>query len=271
VERGDHQWQPQRGTHARCSRVLAAVSAVALVCCLWPVATLATSGDQAATHAYLEARLAEEHHEAATNSAALKAIDELAARVGAGCAGILRGAPRNTKGTPVNQSRSEIDRELLVGPLLAAEHVLHPALVRFARTVHRLRWSSAKLTRLLRSLAREEAEKSAVAIPDLCADMRAWVTSGYTAAGPGTKQLLHRLDVVSSITLIEVEPGEPFTLDTDKTIAYRLKPYEAHRDRALARKLLERRETRITDPRVRPLLEALGKVIAALEGSAQAR
>jgi hypothetical protein len=49
-------------------------------------------------------------------------------------------------------------------------------------------------------------------------------------------------------------------------IANRLKPYEDHADRLLAKKALPP-EVKITNPAVRPLFEAVGRVLVALERS----
>jgi hypothetical protein len=46
-------------------------------------------------------------------------------------------------------------------------------------------------------------------------------------------------------------------------VAHRLKPYEDHADRVLARKALPP-EIKITNPARRPFLEAVGKVYVAL-------
>jgi hypothetical protein len=75
--------------------------------------------------------------------------------------------------------------------------------------------------------------------------------------------------VVSSITLIESEPHEPVAnfLNLDALVAYRLKPYEDRADRLLARKALPR-DVKITNATLRPLLEAVGGVFAALGRSA---
>jgi hypothetical protein len=109
------------------------------------------------------------------------------------------------------------------------------------------------------------AEQSTIPSPQLCADMKFWVASGYTAASAGTKHFLHQLRVVSSITLIEAEPHEPVTnfLHLNALVAYRLKPYEDHADRLLARKALPP-EAKLTDPALRPLLEAAGRVFVTL-------
>jgi hypothetical protein len=234
----------------------------------------ARDGEQRERHARLprgEDRL--ETRLGGTEPAVLKAIDALAARVQAECPGVLVGAPPHVKGETTNQSELEISEELLTATLGGGEQIEHPADVRFAKTVRRLRWSSRKLTRLLRSLALEQAEQSAIPRPNLCSDMKSWVASGYTTVSPGTKKLLHREEVVSSITLIEDEPHEPTLnfLNLNALVAYRLKPYENRADQSLAGRALPP-EVKLTNPAVlkaaRPFLEAVGAVYAALGRSA---
>jgi hypothetical protein len=238
----------------------------AMACSASPAIARVNASDAAATHSYLEARIALQRETAAKGEATeLKAITALEARVKAECAGVLVGAPPHVKGEKTNQSELEVTEEMLTTTLGAAEHVEHPAYARFAKTLRHLRWSNPKLTKLLRSLAREQAEQSAIPPPDLCSDLKFWVASGYTAVSAGTKRFLQRSSEVSSITQIESEPHEPIAnfLHLNALVAYRLKPYEDHADRLLARKALPP-EVKLTDPTLRPLLEAAGRVFAAL-------
>lgn len=236
-----------------------------LVCSVTPAVARVTASDAAATHGYLEARIVLQRAEAASAPADLKAIGALEAQVKTECPGVLAGAPPHVKGEKTNQSGYEVSEELLSAGFGGAEHVGHPADARFVRTVQHLRWSNPKLTRLLRSLAIEQAKQSAIPPPELCADMKFWVASGYTAVSPGTKQYLQRLRAVSSITQIESEPHEPVSdiFNLNALVARRLKPYENHADRLLARKAIPP-EIKITNPALRPLLEAVGKVLVAL-------
>ncbi len=221
--------------------------------------------DAAATHAYLTARIILRHAEVAAEPAVLQAITALATQVKTECSGVLTGAPPHVKGEKTNESEFEVSEELLSAGFGAGGRVEHPADARFATTVRHLRWSSPKLTRLLRSLAIEGAAQSAVPPPDLCSDMKWWVASGYSRVSAGTKLYLHRLNVVSSITQIEPEPHESplegFHLDS--LVARRLKPYEDHADRLLARKALPP-EGKLTDPTVKPYIEAVGSIFVAL-------
>ncbi len=236
------------------------------MCLVSPALARVKASDARATHDYLEARIALDREAGADHGMAdLKAITALEARVKAECPGVLVGAPLRGKGEKT-KSGSEVSSELLSAIFGAAEKVEHPEEARFARIVRRLRWSNPKLTKLLRSLALERAEQSGIAPPDLCADLKFWVASNYTIVSAGTKRYLHRLSVVSSITLIESEPNEPVGdfFDLTALVAHRLKPYEDHADRVLAKQALPPR-AKLTNPAVKPLLEAVGGVYAALE------
>jgi hypothetical protein len=230
-----------------------------------PALAQVTASDAVATHAYLEARIALHRAPGVTESTELQAIEALEASVKTECPGVLAGAPPHVKGEKTNPSVGEISRELVSAVFGVTEHVQYPSYERFAQTVRRLRWSNPRLTRLLRSLALEQAEQSAIPTPNLCSDLKSWVASGYTTVSAGTKGFLHRHSVVSSITLIESEPHEPvsYLFNLNALVAHRLKPYEDHADRLLARKALPR-EVNLTGPAFGLFLEAVGKVFVAL-------
>ncbi len=244
------------------------IALAAMACLDAPASARITASDAAATRAYLEARIALQRTAMSDEPSELKAIAALEAQVKAECPDVLTGAPPRVKGEKTNQSEYEISDELLIAGFGAGGHVEHPADVRFARTVRRLRWSNSKLTRLLRSLAIEQAEQSAISLPNLSSDMKFWVASGYTTVSPGTKAFLHRFAVVSSMTVIESEPHEPVSdfLHPNALVAHRLKPYENHADRLLAVKALppEPKLTELSYPGLKPLVEAVGKVFVAL-------
>jgi hypothetical protein len=273
---GPHGYCAIRGRHLavltvrlramRGSRLLV-ISAAAWICFVVPASAGARIAprDRAATHTYLQAVIAEHRATALTGSASTAATEALAAQVKRECPGVLAGAPPHSKEEPVSDATREIDEEVLSATLNAGEHVLHPILVTFDRKVSRLRWSSRKLTRLLRSLAREAAVQAGIPAPALCSDLRYWVASGYIKLSASTVTFAKRLSAASSITLIEPEPHEPTEdiFNTTALIRDRLKPYEDHRDTVLAHKAFPP-SSALTDPRLKPLLEALGSVDAAL-------
>ncbi len=241
------------------------ITLTAIICSVAPALARVKASDATATHDYLEARIALDRATAEGGSAEFKAITALEAQVKVQCPGVLIDAPPHVKGEETNESEHEISGELLSVTFGTGEHVEHPAYAQFERTVRRLRWSNPKLTRLLRSLALEQTEQSAIPPPDLCSDLKFWVASGYTAVSAGTKRYLHRLRVVSSITLIESEPHEPASnfFKLTALVSYRLKPYEDHAERLLARRALPP-EAKLTDPALRPFFEAVGKIYMAL-------
>jgi len=218
-----------------------------------------------ATHAYLEARIALQRTSAADGTANLKTYAALAAQIRAECPGVMAGSPPHVKGEKLNQASMAMLDEVLSATFGAAEHLQHPADERFTRTVRRLHWSNPRLTKLLHSLALEQDEQAAIPAPDLCPDLKFWVASGYTAISPATKQLLHRHDVVSSITRIEPEPHESLlnAFNLDALVKHRLKPYEDHADQRLARRAFPH-EVKLINPRAKPFLEAIGAIFEAL-------
>jgi hypothetical protein len=147
----------------------------------------------------------------------------------------------------------EISLELPDAIFGAAERVEHAADERFYKTVRRLRWSSPRLTKRLHDLALEQTEQSGVPAPPLCADLRFWVASGYTATSAATKHYLQRWNVISAIG---IEP-EPQT-------ARRLSGYENDADRLLAEKVFPSQEASSTSPAEAPFVEAVNRVFEVL-------
>jgi hypothetical protein len=237
----------------------------AFLCASAPAAARISASDAAATHAYLEAMIALQRASGVTESAELDAIEALEAQVKAECPDVLAGAPPHVEGEKTSRSEGEISDELLSAVFSTAEHVAHPSDERFSKTLRRLHWSNPKLTRLLRSLALEQAEQSAIPTPHLCSDTKFWVTSGYTAVSAGTKDYLHRRSVVSSITQIEPEPHEPLgdIFNLTALVAHRLRPYENHADKLLAKKAVPP-PSETTSPALTSFFAAVGRVFTAL-------
>jgi hypothetical protein len=63
---------------------------------------------------------------------------------------------------------------------------LAAATATYARAVSALRWSSATLTRTVRTYARELLAQSRLAPADFCGVLRAWKASGYATLPPDT-------------------------------------------------------------------------------------
>jgi hypothetical protein len=108
-----------------------------------PALARVTASDAAATHAYLEARIALRRAPGVTE---LQAIVALEAQVKTECPDVLAGAPPHVKGEKTNPSVGEISSELVSAAFGAGEHLQYPSYERFAKTVRRLHWSNPRLT-----------------------------------------------------------------------------------------------------------------------------
>jgi hypothetical protein len=254
-------------------RLGSAVSLAALVIFAFSVTAgaarrrpVVSAGDVAATRAYLRAKEVEVRAEVAAYPAAIKTLEALDERLAGECPGVLAGAPHHVKGAPVKEPEANIIQELLITVLGAPERSEHAIMERFARTVGHLRWSKGKLTRLVHSYAAERAAQSALRPPNLCADLKAWVTSGYRTISADTTRYMHQLQAISRMTLIESEPGEGFTFDVDKIIARRLAPYEDRADKATLHRT-RRLQAKQKGPLLAGFIAAIHKIYRVLEST----
>lgn len=81
--------------------------------------------------------------------------------------------------SPQNQDSKKLSNEVIGVMVLDVYHLGLPAAKRFLRAVRGLRWSDPRLTRTVRRYARQLQTLARLAIPNVCADVRAWVDSTY--------------------------------------------------------------------------------------------
>ncbi len=244
--------------------VIAAVAAAASVT---PAGAAPRRSDEQATHAYLLALIAEQRSGASLYQADLAAYAALAVKFGSECPGILTGTPLgsiegDTNG-PGEHADLEVAEELTNVVLSASEPVGHRLDVRFYEAVKGLRWSNRKLTRLLHELALEQELQSAEHAPDLCADLRYWVASGFLKASAGTQSYDKEVERISSTATIERGPGEHSLDGIDALLAHRLRPYESSDDHKLARRAFPP-EPKLSDPAFEPFIKAIQRVYTTL-------
>jgi hypothetical protein len=165
--------------------VTACSAVVAAVCAAAPPAALAKAGDAAATRAYVRANYA--------------LVRVARANLRAGEAG-LKGLVRQITG----------------------ECPLAAAMVAFAHAVGGLHWSNRRLTRIVRTYATQLEGLARLALPNVCADVKAWAASGYRTLPASTVQF----DRVYNADDIEAEEV-PLRL---------LTPFESARDASLVRR-----------------------------------
>jgi hypothetical protein len=211
----------------------ATLIAIALLACAAAVAD--ARGGRAntqATRAYLKARFLEIRADGPAYRAGITGIEQLAVKVQGECRGVLAGAPKNQ-----SPSEQEALAEVFAVVLRAPERAEHAVAARFARAVRRLRWSNGRLTRLVHSDAQRRALQSGILAPNLCADLKAWAASGYTATPATTKGYLRRLTAAGATTL---------GASAQKNIKRQLGRYEDATARAIVRrtKKLEAQQAR---------------------------
>jgi hypothetical protein len=149
--------------------------AVSAVACVWMgvlALAAAASGDRRAIASYVRAADSFVRARAAEIGATVTAINAEAAKIEGGCPSVLVGAPR---GRQLNELAVEPSGAVLFSGAVPDRG----AMLLFARQVSGLRWRDGRVTRLVRSLASEERAIANLVIPDVCADLRAWVASGY--------------------------------------------------------------------------------------------
>jgi hypothetical protein len=231
-----------------------------------PAWAMVSHRDAQATHAYLQAKLAERRGVLSSVVPGTRAIEALAEQVRGECPNVLAGMPHGEHGEVLEGSTTRIIEEVVLTPFVAYESAAHPALARFDRDVQRLRWSSHKLTKLLHSLALEHDEQSDLREPPLCSDLRFWTASGYTHVSSQT-EAFHK-EVIRTASIAKIEPetrrltGRDFA-NLDGLVASRLKHYEGVADRSLARHAL-RPERKLSSVRLRSFFTASEAVYEAL-------
>jgi hypothetical protein len=201
-----------------------------------PSGALGTQGDDAATRAYV----------AAVYKWTVSAVDRLpvsdrffvslAGRVGRECPGVFSGAPsltltsrtlrpqvpRQVSGlTRTIKQVSDLKAELSLALLSAWSRPDRQADLALARAVLPLRWENPALTRSVRIFIVTLQETSQIDSSRVCADMKAWVASGYRALPVGTRHSLRLREAM----IMQADRAEP--------IQQLLVHYENSRDRIL--------------------------------------
>ncbi len=209
-----------------------------------------TPGDRAATRAYLQARYAYEQALVASAPASVAAVEGLASSLGGECPGVLAGAAHEPLRTPLesprrnlspkqigesnreSRQRGDLQGELSIALDLRLIEPDRQAALAYARAVGSLRWSNEALTVLEHTGAAGLEWDLQSAPPGVCADMKAWVASGYKMLSPATKKLIGEREAVDRPLLRVLRRLLASFRGPDPMLAY-----EGPRERALARKI----------------------------------
>jgi hypothetical protein len=204
---------------SRLAVVAFVVVALADACAAAPAGARApvSAENAAATHAYLAATNSFEEAEVANLPQSIAASEASAAQIASECPGILTNAPPHERvpgfgilsspspgrqegaraegerarqsrqlsdlkfelATAVDDSRAPSDREASTALL----HALTP-----------LRWSNPTITLVVRFTLEVAQEELNEPTPSACADMKAWVASGYRTLSPTSREFASRLE-----------------------------------------------------------------------------
>jgi hypothetical protein len=165
---------------------------------LAPARALASPADVAATQAYLQANYRLVSTAASHIPVAERAISAVLGQVRREC-------PKAASGSPQDPESTQMSEEV-IGTMVTSAYSRDLASIRqYLRAVAHLRWSNHALTAEVQSYVSRLKVLASLTQPNLCADVRSWATSHYTAL-PASNVAFDRRFVPSWVSLGEV-PG----------------------------------------------------------------
>jgi hypothetical protein len=206
----------------------------------------------AATHAYLIATVSFEEAELTNLPQSVAAMEGVADRISGECPGVLTGAPPTeqelgligsesmtppgprTSGERQRQSRQRGDLQLELSLALSDSRIQpdREAAGELIHTLTPLRWSNPKITLLLHLTLANVQDELELPAPPVCADMKAWVASGYRTLSAASKELASQTEALLKHALEALVLYSQAGIQPFPEILAR---YEGARDRALAR------------------------------------
>lgn len=132
----------------------------------------AASSDAAATQKYIQADYALVQAGASKLGAARAALRNVRSKIEGEC-------PRAAAESPQNPDSTELSNEIIGAMVTSVYHTDMPAGERFIRSAGALHWSNHRLTSTIHSYVGKLKVLNSLATPNVCADVRAWVASGY--------------------------------------------------------------------------------------------
>ena len=141
----------------------------------------AASGNAVATQAYLKADYALMKVAQAKQGAAEGALQGLLNEIRGQCPNVAFASPQVT-------DSEQLSNELVGAMIVVATAPERQAIARYAHAVAGLRWSNARLTSTIKAYARQLSALSTMPAPNVCADVRTWVSSDYQTLPATTVQ-----------------------------------------------------------------------------------
>jgi hypothetical protein len=141
----------------------------------------ALAGNATATQKYVQANLTLVQSGVSKIGEGRSALQSARRRIEGECKNAAFDSPQNPEST-------ELSNEIIGSIVLPTLQTGKPDLLKFISAAGGLHWSNSKLTNAIRVYVGKLKVMATLAPPNVCADVRAWVASGYTTLTPSTIQ-----------------------------------------------------------------------------------
>ncbi len=183
------------------------------------------------TEVYLRGRYSLEQKRSARLIAGQMVLRRFVTSLSRKCPGVMVGAPHDEQFETLALERLTVLESVLVDAQSSAS-------MAYTKAVVGIQWSNRQLTQLVRTWLREETTESSLVLPNLCADTRSWIKSGYRRLSVPTTGFLERSEAIGSRMRAEKrELREPSARKTGKLVLEILEPYESSSSRTIALRL----------------------------------
>lgn len=142
----------------------------------------------------------------------------------------LAQCPHVAAGSPQNHDSEQLDNEVVGAMTAVGYHTAAGPIATFAHAVKGLHWSNGRLTRAVRTFVAKLKGLSTLAVPSLCGDIGAWVTSGYQTLPTSTTQFDQRytaVDPEAEESPLIIRLATPYGTPSDVPILHRVERFEA--------------------------------------------
>jgi hypothetical protein len=160
---------------------------VMLTLAMAPARALASSQDVAATHSVIVAGYALARAGVATINIAQSRIESFNRKLAMECPGV-------GSGTLETEASQPMSHEVAVALWSIAYGAANGPIERFAGVVKPLRWTSARINRIVHAFVANLTALATIPTPDLCADVRAWTAGGFTTVPRHVTELDRRVE-----------------------------------------------------------------------------
>jgi hypothetical protein len=155
---------------------------VTLAIAVAPAQALASSQDLAATHSAIVAGYSLARAGVATINIAQSRVESLNRKLAVECPGVGRGTPETEASQPMSH-------EVAVALWSIAYGSARGPIEKFARAMKPLHWTSPRINRVAHAFVANLTGLATIPLPDLCADVRTWTASGFTAVPRNVSEL----------------------------------------------------------------------------------